>query len=160
MIAFRVGSHRFNYRAAAVVFDDGYLLLHRLEGDEFWALPGGRVNPGERAQDAIRREFLEELDVSVECGELLCTGENFFEHEGEPHHEIGLYFAATLPASGGVVDKNLAHLGSERGRQLLFRWFLLHDLPHIDLRPSALKKALASGSLPAHFVQGDEAKAL
>jgi 8-oxo-dGTP pyrophosphatase MutT (NUDIX family) len=66
MISFRVGDYRFHYRAAAIIRDGDYVLLHRLDGDDFWALPGGRVNPGEQAKDTIVREFREELGAEVE----------------------------------------------------------------------------------------------
>jgi 8-oxo-dGTP diphosphatase len=33
-----------------------------------WELPGGKVEPGERPQDALRREIREELGVEIELG--------------------------------------------------------------------------------------------
>lgn len=47
MISVNIAGHRFQLRAAAVVVHGGFVLLHRLQGDAFWALPGGRVEPGE-----------------------------------------------------------------------------------------------------------------
>ncbi len=93
MISFRIDSHRFHFRAAAIALEHGHLLLHKLEGDTFWALPGGRVEAGEEASQTIVREFHEELGIGVTCNELLGVGENFFEYNGEPHHELGLYFS-------------------------------------------------------------------
>ena len=154
MISFRSGHHRFHLRAGAVVLNQAHVLLHRLEGDEFWALPGGRINMGEQAQQAIVREFLEELSLSVECGPLLCVGENFFEYQGEPHHELGLYFAVALPDTALRNDKSETHVGAEGGKRLEFRWFALSALRELDFRPSALREALCSGRLPVHFVQG------
>jgi len=153
MISFRAGSHRFHLRAGAVVIDSGHLLLHRLEGDAFWALPGGRVNAGEQGRDTIMREFLEELDLRVQCEELLCVGENFFDHEREPHHEIGLYFRVTLPPGAPINDRAALHLGVEGQRHLEFAWFPLASVRELDFRPTALRDALAEGALPAHFVQ-------
>lgn len=153
MISFRADSHCFHLRAGALVVDRGHVLLHRLEGDAFWALPGGRVNAGEQGRGAIEREFLEELGLSVQCGELQCVGENFFDHEREPHHEIGLYFAVTLPPGASINDKAATHLGIEGNRRLEFRWFPLATLGELDFRPTALRNALAKGVVPTHFVQ-------
>jgi 8-oxo-dGTP diphosphatase len=36
-----------------------------------WELPGGKVEPGEQPQDALRREIHEELGVQIEIGALL-----------------------------------------------------------------------------------------
>ncbi len=66
MISFQEGSHRFQCHVAAIVLDAGQLLLHRVLGDAFWTLPGGRVNVGESAQAALCREFEEELGTSIE----------------------------------------------------------------------------------------------
>lgn len=153
MISLRVGSHRFHYRAAAIVLNDGYVLLHRLQGDAFWALPGGRVEAGESASDAICREFVEELDQPIVCGSLACIGENFFEYENEPHHEIGLYFYASLPAHSPLLSRRVVHIGVEGGKRLEFQWFATAELSGIDMRPAHLKQAIASGVVPTHFLQ-------
>lgn len=113
MISSRVGSNRFHYRAVAVIIDDRHLLLRRLECDSFWALPGGRVNAGETGEAAIHREFVEELGVKVVCGPLLCTGENFFEYEGHPHHEEGPCFSVSLFPSSELLAKDRVHAGTE-----------------------------------------------
>ena len=36
-----------------------------------WELPGGKVEPGERPQDALHREIREELGVRIELGVLV-----------------------------------------------------------------------------------------
>jgi ADP-ribose pyrophosphatase YjhB (NUDIX family) len=153
MISFRTSSHRFHYRVGALVVHDEHVLLHRLQGDEFWAIPGGRVNAGEVAAHAVAREFHEELGIQVECGELLTSGENFFSYEGEPHHEVGLYFAVNLPQGSELLEKGKSHWGVEGNKKLEFRWFRREELPQIDLRPLALRQALCRAQLPKHFVQ-------
>ena len=153
MISFRVHSHRFHLRAGAVALEHGHVLLHRLDGETFWALPGGRVKAGEQAEHTIVREFIEELGIQVRCNQLLGVGENFFEYEGEPHHEIGLYFSVMLPTAAPLCDKDTVHAGVEGNRHLEFKWFPLSQLQAIDFRPTALRESLSVGQVPQHFVQ-------
>jgi 8-oxo-dGTP diphosphatase len=50
----------------AVVVDDSRLLLVRRAnppGAGEWSVPGGRVEPGERVEDAVRRELAEETGL-------------------------------------------------------------------------------------------------
>ena len=62
---------------AAVVERDGrYLITRRLEGTHLaglWEFPGGKTLPGEKPEDALRRELQEELGVEAEVGELIET---------------------------------------------------------------------------------------
>ena len=57
------------------------------EGD-FWAPPGGGINFGESASDAIEREFLEEVNITIRCGSLLFVS----EYIKAPLHAIELFF--------------------------------------------------------------------
>ncbi|SIT49222.1 NUDIX hydrolase (fragment) [Paraburkholderia ribeironis] len=61
MISFDTGSHRFKLSAAAVIFQDEYVLLHQVDGDEFWSLPSGTIEPSEHAAQTVIREMQDGL---------------------------------------------------------------------------------------------------
>ena len=154
MISVNISGHRFQLRAAAVVLHDDHVLLHRLEGDTYWALPGGRVEPGEDARSTLVREMAEELNESVECAELLYVVENFFVHANTPNHEIGLYFRAEFSSGSALLEKSSCHVGAEGIHRLEFRWFPKEALRGVDLRPSFLRESLSQPVLSfQHIVQ-------
>jgi nucleoside triphosphatase len=57
---------------ALILHDSGVVLLvrsHKWKG--FWSVPGGHIEVGERAEDAVRREVKEEVGLDVEPVKLL-----------------------------------------------------------------------------------------
>jgi len=149
MISFDLGSHKFQARAAAIFIWQDSVLLHRLEEDSYWALPGGRVEPGEAATKTVVRELREELGEDVVCGPLNYLVENFFEDRGKQNHEIGFYFRASFATGSRLLDSTQSHIGIEGNRRLEFRWFPLASLGGVDLRPSFLRQSLSEAS--SHF---------
>ncbi|KQU81681.1 hypothetical protein ASE08_24635 [Rhizobacter sp. Root16D2] len=156
MISFDAGSHRFHLRAAAIVVRGDDVLLHRAEGDDFWALPGGRVESGEEAVTAVARELHEELGLVIQPGPLVLLVENFFVHGGERQHEVGLYFTAEAQGGSPVLAGPGPYRGVEGSRELIFAWFPRSALNQVDLRPEFLVGALAGQDLSfRHVVQRD-----
>lgn len=145
----------FMCRVAGVAVHDDRVLLHRSGHDDFWALPGGRLEVGETSVDGLRREMREELDVDVTVGRLLWVIENFFDHypldmppdmsRTSPHHEIGFYFEMEVPSrllnSPAFMGSEL--IGTPHEFELEFRWFDRSGLPELDIRPSTLRQILS-----------------
>ncbi len=96
-----------------------------------WEFPGGKVEPGESEAAALCRELLEELDVRISVGDLLCESEN---------SQIVLrVYRATIVAG---TPKLLEHQA--------FGWFTAEALMRLDLGPldrapaEAARRALKS----------------
>jgi 8-oxo-dGTP pyrophosphatase MutT (NUDIX family) len=134
-------------RAAAVVLRAGHLLLSRNADDPFWSLPGGRIEPGECAEETLSREIAEELGVgSAQIGTLLWRIENPFTHSGRRYRETGFYYRVVLAAEAcPLVEGEFA--GPEP--HLRLRWFPLAELADVDLRPAVLRERLTALSHPA-----------
>ena len=64
--------------AAAIIVKDNKVFATQRGYGEFkdgWEFPGGKLEPGESAQEALAREIREELDVDIRVEKLLETVE-------------------------------------------------------------------------------------
>ena len=63
---------------AAVIVREGKIFATQRgygEWKDWWEFPGGKMEPGESARDALVREIREELDAAIEVGDLIETVE-------------------------------------------------------------------------------------
>lgn len=63
--------------AAIIVRDCRIFATQRGYGEwkDWWEFPGGKIEPGESPEDALKREIREELATEIEVDELLTTVE-------------------------------------------------------------------------------------
>ena len=92
---------RIRVCALGLCFDEaGRVLVERgydsVRDEHFYRGIGGGVEPGERAVDALEREWREELGLSLDDPQLLAVRESFFTHEGREGHEIVFVFRARV----------------------------------------------------------------
>jgi 8-oxo-dGTP pyrophosphatase MutT (NUDIX family) len=115
--------------AVGLPVKDGHLLAleghDRSRGLNFLRAIGGGIEFGETAVEALRREFMEELGVSLQDVEPLGVFENIFTYEGEPGHEIAHVFAVTCAELDAVpLDAELRIL--DEGSPV--RWVPIADI--------------------------------
>ena len=68
---------RVHVVGAAIYRDGRCLVAQRGPGMSMpglWEFPGGKVEPGESPQSALKREIREELDLNIDVGEFLARG--------------------------------------------------------------------------------------
>ncbi|ABC30557.1 NTP pyrophosphohydrolase including oxidative damage repair enzyme [Hahella chejuensis KCTC 2396] len=143
MLKFDVGDNRFNFRSAAVIMHQDHVLLHKAVQDNFWALPGGRVEFFEFSSDTLAREVEEELGMTARVIRPLWYVENFFQYQQTRFHEIATLYLTEL-ADPDVIPFNVDFPGVEEDVDLIFRWFKLSELDSIELAPDFLKTRLRS----------------
>ena len=82
--------------AICVIFNESKIFV--FEGEDpvkretFYRPLGGSIEFGERAEDANKREFREEINAELVDLKFLGILENIFTYRGSGHHEIVLIF--------------------------------------------------------------------
>jgi 8-oxo-dGTP diphosphatase len=92
---------------AGVVFREGrFLAALRPEGAPYgglWEFPGGKVEPGERDEEALRREIREELGADASIGERIDSCVHAY-----PEKTVELHFYKILSLSREAVAIGVA----------------------------------------------------
>ena len=85
-------SKNFIIRCRAIILHEDKLLVVRHTGQDFYALPGGKLEFGETMPECIIREITEELGIEPQVGRLLFTN-NYIEKNGD--QSIEFFFEVT-----------------------------------------------------------------
>jgi 8-oxo-dGTP diphosphatase len=90
--------NRIRVRVCGLCYRGDELLLINHKGlysHDFWAPPGGGLEIGETAQNALKREFQEECGLEISVGDFLFA----CEFVAPPLHAIELFFEVSATGS-------------------------------------------------------------
>ena len=93
---------KIRVRACGICFEQDKLLLVNHSGitpGNFWAPPGGGIEFGQTAEEALKKEFAEETGLTITCGKFLF-GCEFLQH---PLHAIEVFFE--VATHSGILKK-------------------------------------------------------
>ena len=153
---FTQDNHWFRYRAAAIIVEDGCVLFAGNEAEDYLYSIGGAVHMGETAEDAVRREVLEETGVAYEVDRLAVIHENFFAEQtgslqGKSCHEVAFYFLMKPRGS-----KELHSNSYTQGVRESMHWIPIAELDHYTAYPTFMKAYLQSEHTGVEHVVTDE----
>jgi 8-oxo-dGTP diphosphatase len=104
-----------------------FFIARRIAGGDLggkWEFPGGKVEAGESAAEALIREYDEEFSVPVRVGKLL--GSASFEHRGTVR-SLAAYEVSFLKTEFKLVEHTE------------WRWASPAEIEKLDFAPSDLK---------------------
>lgn len=150
------GEKWFRYRAGAIIIENGCILVAQNEMDNYYYSIGGGVHLGETAEDAVKREVLEETGVAYEIDRLAFIHENFFDGsdslDGLDCHEISFYF---LMKPRGTQELQ-SHSFTDKGVPELMHWIPLEELQNYKAFPAFFKEKLMNLSNTVEHVVTNE----
>lgn len=122
--------------ARGVCICDGEILLCKAKKSRSSYLPGGHIEFGETAREALVREIREELGVECSTGDFLGAVENRFDQHGKPHAEINLVFR--LDFAPDTLSDLRSRLSSQE-EWIEFVWWPLSELGSSGLLPERFR---------------------
>ena len=72
----------------------------KVKNEAFYRWLGGGIEFLGKGKEALKREFLEEINVDIIVKDFLGISENFFTYQGKKAHELILFYSIEIP------DKN------------------------------------------------------
>lgn len=143
-------SNMFRYRVAAIIIEDGSVLLADsiAKKDDYYYPIGGEVQMGETAESAILRKVYNKTGIHYDIDHLAVIHENFFNSTEALNavecHELNFYY-----------------MMKQRGTKVLsgiedMQWIPLEDLDKIKVFPSFLKDYLGKEHTGVEHVVTDE----
>ena len=124
-------------RVAGILIEDDRILLieHTKNNKKYWLVPGGGVDWGESAAEALIREFKEETSLNIEVEKFLFISETIAPDKQK--HVINLYFKIKKAEN----SSNIMKLGEEEMLTDL-RFIPEGEIKNIKLYPNIKEKLI------------------
>ena len=126
---------QFNIRVYGLLINDEQQILLSDEyrnGFAFTKFPGGGLEFGEGFSEALKREFLEEIGITIEVGELFYFNDFYQESAFNPDHQlITLYFIVRYQDWKFIEANKHDYPLTEAGEK--HRWISLREITNEHL---------------------------
>ncbi|MBC6973297.1 NUDIX domain-containing protein [Bacillus sp. Xin] len=127
-------------RAEALIINEGYsrVLVQCDKQETFYRFPGGSIEFGGTASEAINRELLEEYDLQVQVEALAIVNEHIFQVDGNSYHQYTLFHWCKLVTE---INEVLVHKEHEN---IILTWKNIRELKGKPTYPEGIVSLIAS----------------
>ncbi|MFS0672075.1 NUDIX domain-containing protein [Ornithinibacillus sp. 179-J 7C1 HS] len=128
--------NRFHHLARGIMIKGNKLLVARAKGYQNTFLPGGHIEFGESAKDALEREIVEELGLRCTVKKFLGLVEHKWLKKGHMNCEINQLFLVEMEEV--PVDEN----PQSKEDHIEFFWITINELNIYNLQPYPLRELI------------------
>lgn len=120
-------SNDVRIRVAGILIMENRLLLiaHKKDEKIYWLLPGGGVDYGESLHEALTREFVEELNISVDVKDVALISDSI-DPSGD-RHVVNICFLCSYKSGDFILG--------EENRLYDFSFFDRDELADLNIFP-------------------------
>ena len=68
----------------------------KVKNETFYRCLGGGIEFLEKSEEALKREFLEEINIDIMVKDFLGISENIFTYQGKKAHELILFYSIDI----------------------------------------------------------------
>ena len=131
--------------ALALIEHNGRWLFARSHdpatNEEFYRPLGGGIDFGERSDEALRRELLEELHYEIKNLRFVDVIENQFTYNQQPNHEVALIYTADFMDNSPYTQNTLPKYDGHSKEAV---WLSDEELAKVNLYPSGIRKFIVA----------------
>lgn len=122
-------NQKLNIRVGAFIYDlsNNYVLIHKKINNDYWMLPGGRLEFYESTDEAIKREIYEEVGYNLDFN-LVMILENFYTINNVQVHELDFNF---LGIYNKIIKEEHTFQGLE-GEYIIFKWIHKNNIKNYN----------------------------
>ena len=117
--------NEFSIRVIGIALKGDKVLLHGINGKNEkneWRFPGGSVKTFESSEQAIKREFLEELGENINIERVYGIVEDFFMFKNSIKvHQLAIYYLVKFNDDSKYLNLDEFE-GIEDGKNMKFKW--------------------------------------